>query len=135
MSSCSLCHKKLEIENCKLFNIPEDERRRNKWSEICGIQLSANAPICVDHFLPKDIIDGSLSPDAEPYTFFRSKNFATTNIRCKTSYNKTNQKCRCCTKPSANLTQLSSYIKTSEGMEKTYKELLYEITNFQVSLS
>lgn len=42
-------------------------------------------------------------------------------------------KCRCCTNPSVNLIKLETSIKTSEGLEKTYRDLLYEITNFQVS--
>lgn len=42
-------------------------------------------------------------------------------------------KCRCCTNPSGNFIKLETSIKTSEGLEKTYRDLLYEITNFQVN--
>lgn len=42
-------------------------------------------------------------------------------------------KCRCCTNPSVNFIKLETSIKTNEGLEKTYRDLLYEITNFQVN--
>ena len=42
-------------------------------------------------------------------------------------------KCRCCDHPSVQLIELESCIKTSGAMQKTYKEILYEITNLIVS--
>lgn len=42
-------------------------------------------------------------------------------------------KCRCCTNPSVDFIKLDSSVKTSEGLEKTYKDILNEITNFTAS--
>lgn len=41
-------------------------------------------------------------------------------------------KCRCCALPSDNFMQIDSIIKVSEGLEKTYKDFIYEITNQKV---
>lgn len=47
---------------------------------------------------------------------------------------KSSDKCRCCDHPSTNLIELESYMKTTSGeVEKTYKDILYEITNLAVS--
>ena len=46
---------------------------------------------------------------------------------------KSSNKCRCCDHPSVHFVELESCIKTNGGMEKTYKDILYEITNLIVS--
>lgn len=42
-------------------------------------------------------------------------------------------KCRCCEQPLVRFVELESYIQTNGGIEKTYKDILYEITNPIVS--
>lgn len=42
---------------------------------------------------------------------------------------KSQQKCRCCINPSSSFMEMESAIKDDDGLEKTYKDLLYALTN------
>ncbi|XP_023307829.2 zinc finger protein 699-like [Lucilia cuprina] len=132
MRNCCLCHKNVDPENGLLFNIPKDERRRKKWSEICRIQFSTNSRICADHFSPSDIIKVlnkcSLTSNAVPFVQHRNL-----EIMAEDENNKTNENCRCCSNPSKHFIQLDDYTKTNEGKDKSYRDVLYEI--IQLSLT
>ncbi|XP_065371061.1 LOW QUALITY PROTEIN: zinc finger protein 568-like [Calliphora vicina] len=159
MRSCCLCNKNVEREKGTFFNIPKDERIRKKWSENCRINFTPNSRICMDHFSSSDIIKRtnkvSLLPNAVPFVLpvndnspvplpdeeISSEKNCPTDLMLDTSIEyvqinttgTSNQKCRCCSNPTANFIKLDVFFKTPDESEKTYKDLLYELTKLSIS--
>lgn len=65
MRRCAIC-KSLQ----RNFGVPQDDKRRKRWSQICGVELHSKARICIEHFSPSCIINMGrqirLMPFAEP---------------------------------------------------------------------
>ncbi|KAM7362671.1 uncharacterized protein ACRADG_013254 [Cochliomyia hominivorax] len=147
MSKCSICHKTFTQESGTFFIVPKDEKRRKKWSAICSKQFSSNDRLCVEHFSSSDIIKEhntiTLKPTAMPLTDrdeenienpLRGENLDSSQESIKNNEKeRAKQKCRCCTNPSENFIKLDTFIKSTDAMEKTYKDFLYEITKLNLT--
>lgn len=70
MKSCCLCKKKQIPGGGTFFRVPKDEFKRDRWKEVCKIEFSKNAVVCIDHFSPSSFRSAGrntlLMPDAVP---------------------------------------------------------------------
>ena len=67
MKNCVVCKKNA---NKPSFRVPKCEKRMLKWAAICGMALTPNSRLCIDHFSQSQIITAGrnhrLMPNAEP---------------------------------------------------------------------